>query len=129
MRIFPTYTLLIVSITPQPCFFIVVHLASPMRWMEMTYSRGLAVASGCFIFDVVKILADGSLIVIAGQQRRSCSLSLGHAIARPKRRAWQLCWEGLPEAFASAPRSPSPTALNDYYRQTPMRSMAQTLEP
>ena len=100
-----------------------------MRWMEMTYGRGLAVASGCFVFGVVKKLADGSLVVIAGRQGRGCSLSLGHAITRLKRGAWQLCWKALPEAFISPLRRPPPTALNDYYRQTLMRRTAQTLEP
>ena len=53
-----------------------VWLASPMKWLDEVYKRGLAAASGSFVFQVVEEQPGGSLIVIAGKQCRGCSVNL-----------------------------------------------------
>lgn len=97
---------------PSSCF--VLDLASPMRWCEEVYSRGLACASGCFVFAVAEGLPGGALVVLAARQGRGCTLRLAHAAARRERGAWVLDRRRLPESYMSPP-APQPSDPNGYY--------------
>ena len=107
--------------------FIVVQLASPMRWQEEVYGRGLAGASGYFVFAVVTELADGSLLVMAAKQARGCALTLAPAVARKERGRWLLGWSGLPEDRKLPPPKPKKRDYADYYRLAEWRRMAKDL--
>jgi hypothetical protein len=65
---------------PSSCF--VLDLAAPMRWYEEVYARGLACASGCFVFAVM----EGGGGRRARRTRREAGEGL-HAAARPCPRA------------------------------------------
>lgn len=107
--------------------FIVLSLASPIGWRQTVYDKGIAVISGCFIFEVMEELAGGALVVRAGSQGRGCSLTLNYAIAHAKRGTWQLSWNGLPGKFRSVQQSTPMTAANDYYRLALLRKMERSL--
>lgn len=108
---------------------IVIDLASPMRWHEEIYRRGLAVASGSFVFEIFDELEDKALVVLVGRQGRGCSLVIEHALARPWRGTWQLSRKGLPGKYLStSPSPPQPTAADDYYQLALRQQMAQSLD-
>ncbi len=110
-----------------------VWLASPMRWLEDVYKKGLAPMSGCFVFEVMKRLEDGSLIVLAGRQGRGCSVNLAYALALPSGGSWVLQWKGLPEEFrVELPRLTSRVdtmieAEGEYYHRAAMRRAVDAL--
>lgn len=114
--------------------FVNLWLASPLRWLEDVYKNGLALMSGSFVFEVVKRLDDGSLVVIAGRQGRGCSVNLAYAVARQQRGAWALTWKGLPEEFrVKLPRMTSKVAdmielEGEYYHRAAMRRAVGILD-
>lgn len=95
--------------------YLAIYLASPMRWHSDVYKNGLAAASGCFVFEVVKERTDGSLIIVAGKQGRGYSVNLAYAVARPHAGAWRLEWKGLPREFKSPPPNPKGAADSEFY--------------
>ena len=109
-----------------PTSFFVIDLAHPMGWFEKVYRRGLAGASGCFVFESVEELRDGSLVVLAARQGRGCSLRLAYAVARQGRGSWRLEWDGLPAEYKAPPAMP-PVDEDDYYRRALWRRIGQSL--
>jgi hypothetical protein len=114
--------------------YLQMWLASPLRWFDDIYRKGLAVMSGCFVFEVVRQVDDGSLVVIAGKQGRECSVNLAYAVARQQRGAWALDWKGLPEEFwVKLPKVTSKVAdmielEGEYYYRAGMRRAVNVLD-
>lgn len=114
--------------------FIQAWLASPMRWLDDVYKRGLAAASGCFVFEVMKQQEDGSLVVLAGRQGRGCSVNLAYGVARAHVGLWQLEWKGLPEEFkVKLPRLTSSVddmseVSGEYYHRVMMQRAVDALD-
>jgi hypothetical protein len=107
--------------------FIIIHLASPMRWKEEICGRGLSGASGYFVFEVVKELNDESLIVIAARQSRGCSLTLAYALARKDGNRWLLSFTDLPKGFKTPPPNLQKRGKRDYYRLAEWRKLCEEL--
>jgi len=90
----------------------VIDLAHPLRWHEEVYRRGLAGASGHFVFEAVAETEGGGLVVLCARQGAGCSLRLAYAVAHPERGSWRLGRRGLPEGYiAPRPRRPYPRTI------------------
>jgi hypothetical protein len=98
-----------------------------MRWEREVYGRGLAAASGLFVFEAVEEVG-GGLSVIAGRQGRGGSLSPAYAAAARGRSGWALTFEGLPKPFDSPPDNPQSPPPDDYYRRALRRMMSESLD-
>ena len=114
--------------------FIQAWVASPMRWLDDVYKKGLAVASGCFVFEVMQQQEDGSLVVLTGKQGRGCSVNLAYAGARAQGNSWLLEWKGLPEDFrVKLPKMETNVDAvsemsGEYYRRALARRAVETLD-
>ena len=108
---------------------LIAGLASPVRWYEEVYRRGISCASGCFVFEVAADAGDGTLVLLAGRQGRGCSLGLAYALARPAGRDWRLSWGGLPEEYRACPPARPHPAADDYYRLALRRRLSKGLDP
>ena len=123
----PASTHLIYGSRRRDLSYLHVNLASPMRWRDDVYKRGLALSSGSFVFEIVEEHDDGSLIVLAGRQGRDCSARLAYAIARLERGGWQLDWYVLPEKYRTPPPRRDLMEADDYTSAL-MRRAGQAME-
>jgi|SRR5688500_11063631 len=118
----------VVGLRVREASAIFLYLASPMRWFDEVYRKGLACVSGSIVLQIEKDLEDGSLIVLAVKQARGCTLKLVYGLVHKQRHSWILEFNSLPPEFSNPPSNPKHDAVGPYYEEVQRRRAAAALE-